>query len=1277
MEGRKHKKVQYIILSQDKINNLESYWREVEFKLNIIDIKTKKEIKTNLQNNINGIIGVLKKYTENKKINEEDKIQLYKELNEQLNKFNKCIEKINSETRGFKNIKEVVEGFKVKYYNVVGIKEKESNTAENGIGLFELFEVEKKVEETNEQSMKSSSGTGTETGSSTSSDSGEIKEVKEVKNKSGTTSTSSDSNENEMKEKQSDPAETPVFSEEDKKSKSGSCSSARSATSYSERELKEIEVQQQEGIQQNPAEMSVNIKEDGEGVRKTEVKETNEQSMKSSSGASTETGSSTSSDNCEMKEIKETKSKDDTTLTTSDSSENEMKEKQSDPAEMAVFSEEDKKSRSGSCSSVMCNSNISSNSSKIKEVEEIKSKSSTTSTSSDSNENEMKEKQPDPAETPVFSEKKHNGLQKILKLDDDSSSYSSNTVTNSSTSSKNDKTGKIKKSNTLKWSEIGNNTKKYISSYYNTVKTTRFTYKNAQQQVYQIAYHFAKNPVTVEENNSKTFAISDTHGDMGALLEALLRSRVVEFADVNNPCKVIVDPNNQENKILIPNLKIKDGCNNKLIILGDIIDRGQHSDSCMMLIRDILNKQKEQKSKNIILTVGNHEDMTITDTNDYQMTIDETNYRTGDNKDYNTARDVLTSMVEDDEMVFCYYDENSNTIYSHVPFDVCNTYNALKFVHNKIQKDDLFLGYNSIDNFKDLYKKIENQKKAINPQEKDNLIQKETKLLANILNKLYKHACKDTKVMEKLQDNVYCIDGQNNGLLWNRGYTSDKFKSIKGVNFVGGHDSKKEKYELTHQIQQNTNGTIIDIDTDRSCGYTDTTRTALVEIESIGDKKIKATKLDDVNTIKYNQSKTEIETINNNKPVELKDDIEFEVEDIDKYNNKSQTINKIVDDLKNSNFNTFTEYLKQCNDNKTALQDIVLNDEFKENCLFDNSGNGLEGLNYIFIQKFIFKIYQQYKKDHNNLDEMYSLYDEIFDVLNNESLKLTEMQKEVINTTKQETMNTIITLNDVFNTNGIEDYGYNKIKHILNNCCAYIERNDYNTETIKTIISKDEFKNNIRSSFGKKMVDINILRDNFIEPLIKKYNETHTNVVEQYSFVNTLFDTIDEQLNLTKDKKLSKNFKDIKAEHLQEIEQKFLISINDIQTNNDNSKVVKNIDKKLKMFVEDKKQVIGNTIELIKSQKSQLQNDNVKLQKAATLLILLEVYKVNIDKFIFFNEVYKKLNDTIKNTIEKKIKKQEIDLTQPNANLSFVIGEINNVLSKQGKESIKDINITF
>ncbi|MBO4957044.1 MAG: metallophosphoesterase, partial [Rickettsiales bacterium] len=226
----------------------------------------------------------------------------------------------------------------------------------------------------------------------------------------------------------------------------------------------------------------------------------------------------------------------------------------------------------------------------------------------------------------------------------------------------------------LKWSEIAKEQR---------YENLDVSYNAVQEQVYQIAHYYANNSkINIEQN--KTYAISDTHGDMGALLESLLRSGTVEFVDSKEPCIVVVNDYNPDHKILIPNLKLKGGCTNKLMICGDIIDRGQHTYSCMMLMKHLMNQQTQQKSNNIIFTVGNHEDMTAdgVNRNAYLPLIDTSDIYRGTNKDYNMAKAVILDMVEQDQMVFCYYDENTNTIYSHVPFDMENTQKALKFIQN-------------------------------------------------------------------------------------------------------------------------------------------------------------------------------------------------------------------------------------------------------------------------------------------------------------------------------------------------------------------------------------------------------------------------------------------------------------------------------------------------------------------------------------------------------------------------------------------------------------------
>ena len=418
----------------------------------------------------------------------------------------------------------------------------------------------------------------------------------------------------------------------------------------------------------------------------------------------------------------------------------------------------------------------------------------------------------------------------------------------------------VKENMPLEWSEIGKDIKYKQKGIANNNDVV--THKDAQQQVYQIAHYYANNSkINIEQN--KTYAISDTHGDMGALLESLLRSGIVEFVNPEEPCIVVVNNDNPDNKILIPNIKLTENSNgNKLVVLGDIIDRGYQSDSCMMLMKHLMNQQTQQKSNNIIFTVGNHEDVTINDKtgNAYFLTLDENSVKQGENKDHNTARDIFKDMVEQNQMLFCYYDESTNTIYSHVPFDIKNTVNALNFIQNNKNEfskqtqqniDEILNGLNKNPDF------FKDNKEGV-------------KRLVDVFNELYKYKCEYGN--EELHYNIYEKE-DNTGLLWNRDYTKDDFEAIPGINCVCGHDPKKDD---SQEVQINKDGSIVNVDTLRSCGYTtDKNKVGLVEILQGENGKLSHKVLEDIGHIKYSEDLKTIETINETKPVILQNNTVF------------------------------------------------------------------------------------------------------------------------------------------------------------------------------------------------------------------------------------------------------------------------------------------------------------------------------------------------------------------------------------------------------------------
>ena len=279
------------------------------------------------------------------------------------------------------------------------------------------------------------------------------------------------------------------------------------------------------------------------------------------------------------------------------------------------------------------------------------------------------------------------------------------------------------------------------------------------------------------------------------------------------------------------------------------------------------------------------------------------------------------------------------------------------------------------------------------------------------------------------------------------------------------------------------------------------------------------------------------------------------------------------------------------------------------------------------------------------------------------------------------------------------------------NCFNYLKENNFNKESMENIVLHSNFDKYLFYNTIKLekpyVVSSDMFKNNLIylyhfifESIFKKYkNENNINVD---TFINNAFDVLKNKLKTLKNNMYNKKTKkfiytdennneyqiennmfddlitiveDSKNELLKQEDAATLITTKDLLNYKDNETLItETIDKNLNKYTtdEEKKQVLQNTINLIKKQKIQLQRDKEKLQKAATLMLLLEVYNVNINKLNSVNEVYQMLNKTIK----KKVKK--INLTKENVDLSGAINAINNVLSKKGKSQLPSGNpITF
>ena len=126
-----------IVLSKDKIQNLENYWKTIENRL--IFIRKDNPTVKNLKTQMDSIVSLLKS---KQKTQEKENITLTnddkEEINTKLSEFNDFIKGISQNVKGFDKIKEVIDGFRNTYYDLVGISGQQ-NSADNNIELFTTF----------------------------------------------------------------------------------------------------------------------------------------------------------------------------------------------------------------------------------------------------------------------------------------------------------------------------------------------------------------------------------------------------------------------------------------------------------------------------------------------------------------------------------------------------------------------------------------------------------------------------------------------------------------------------------------------------------------------------------------------------------------------------------------------------------------------------------------------------------------------------------------------------------------------------------------------------------------------------------------------------------------------------------------------------------------------------------------------------------------------------------------------------------------------------------
>lgn len=144
-----------IVLSKDKIQNLENYWKTIENRL--IFIKKDNPTVKNLKTQMDSIVSLLKS---KQKTQEKENITLTnddkEEINTKLSEFNDFIKEISQDVNGFDKIKEVIDGFRNTYYDLVGIDiNRQQNIADNNIELFTMFyiNINKNMEKTCKRKM--------------------------------------------------------------------------------------------------------------------------------------------------------------------------------------------------------------------------------------------------------------------------------------------------------------------------------------------------------------------------------------------------------------------------------------------------------------------------------------------------------------------------------------------------------------------------------------------------------------------------------------------------------------------------------------------------------------------------------------------------------------------------------------------------------------------------------------------------------------------------------------------------------------------------------------------------------------------------------------------------------------------------------------------------------------------------------------------------------------------------------------------------------------------
>ncbi|MEK9727371.1 MAG: hypothetical protein VW397_04605 [Candidatus Margulisiibacteriota bacterium] len=243
---------------------------------------------------------------------------------------------------------------------------------------------------------------------------------------------------------------------------------------------------------------------------------------------------------------------------------------------------------------------------------------------------------------------------------------------------------------------------KYLAVFLDFVFQDKFVQKNNlvqsyYQQLFFIILNWAY--VTPEQLNlktvqvfkmpekmagPKTFYVGDIHGEMNHLLFNLIGSGLFEYQPSKVPY-LLYDPLKRKaysilklpkytNKAvdhfqLIPNLRFVLNSNVKMVILGDILDRGPFMDQCLSLILYLIDQQKVLLStggmpeKQLVVLLGDHEIYGLRPEAmlfpNYQLTVGiPFSIRRSNQHNISFVHKILSQAFQNGEIQYAYYGVN-------------------------------------------------------------------------------------------------------------------------------------------------------------------------------------------------------------------------------------------------------------------------------------------------------------------------------------------------------------------------------------------------------------------------------------------------------------------------------------------------------------------------------------------------------------------------------------------------------------------------------------------